>query len=213
LAYGALWLAVGALVSSYPFFAVNHPLPRLYYLIAGCALGATGIASLISEQLRRYLQRQYHGAAQVTDVGANGTEPTPNESPLARSADGHAPLWERRTAVLVALFAVFLLLAFSWVWRWTRNVILAENASGLTVQVVRVSVCGRNYSMEELPTGGEREIFFTVTCDSGFDVAVSLADGTRHRASFGYVTGGAGAHGNRVRVHITKDGISGEQHF
>jgi len=120
-------------------------------------------------------------------------------------------LMKKRVAVVIAIFAILLLVAGAWAWRWSRNVLVLENESGGMAKVVTVTVCGKSYRVENLHSGDAKRIIFDVTGDSGFQVDVSLEDGTELAENFGYVTDGFFGYHNRATVQIHKNGIEGKQ--
>ena len=85
-----------------------------------------------------------------------------------------------------------------------QNILVVTNNSGVTAQQVTVKVCGKDYIFTGLTNGGSKTQSFSVDSDSGFLVSASLADGTTLTNGFGYVTGGAGAHGNSAEIEITQ---------
>ena len=85
------------------------------------------------------------------------------------------------------------------------NVIVVTNNSGITAEVVVVTVCGESYRFTDINDTESRSARFTVKHDSGIQVDVRLVDGTSWATNFGYVTGGGGAYGNHAEIEITKD--------
>ena len=119
----------------------------------------------------------------------------------------------RKDTTTITVLAGTLLLTAGWLWIWSRNVLEIENDSGKMAKVITVSVCGKIYRLEELPSGDSRRMSFDVTGDSDFQVDVSFTDGSEVEDNFGYVTGGAGAYHNRAKVTIRSHGIDGTQEY
>jgi hypothetical protein len=113
--------------------------------------------------------------------------------------------------ILLCIIVVLLLLTGSWAWQWSRNVLVIQNESGKTVDVVTVTVCGKSYRVENLPIDGTSQLVFDVMYDSGFQVDVTFDDGSELTGNVGYVTGGAGAYNNRAKVIIREQSIEGTQ--
>lgn len=86
-----------------------------------------------------------------------------------------------------------------------RNRLTIENRADIAARLVTVGVCGQEYRMEDIAPGGRASTSFTVDRDSSFAIRADLADGTSITNEFGYVTGGAGAYGNRVEFEIARD--------
>ena len=86
-----------------------------------------------------------------------------------------------------------------------QNTLVVTNHSGVTADRAAVTVCGEVYLFSGLTNGGSRAQHFRVTGDSGVKVSATLADGTTLTNGFGYVTGGAGSHGNQTSIEITQD--------
>lgn len=118
---------------------------------------------------------------------------------------------KKKITITIAILASALLLAAGWLWLWSRNLIEIENESGKMAKVVTVTVCGKTYRAEGLPSGDTRRMSFDVTGDSGFQIHVSFDDGSEVAENFGYVTGGAGAYSNRAKIKIRSDSIDGTQ--
>jgi len=85
-----------------------------------------------------------------------------------------------------------------------QNTLVVANNSGVTANQVNVTVCGKAYVFKDIKNGDSATQTFSINGDSGFTVVASLSDATTVTGSFGYVTGGAGAYGNRTEIQITK---------
>ena len=116
----------------------------------------------------------------------------------------------RKRAVIGILFAA-LVFAAGGAWHWSRNIMEIENASGKRAQMITVTVCRRQYRLENLPSGRSKRVAFEIAGDSGFQVDVTFDDGSTMSETFGYVTGGAGAYNNRAKITIPPDRIEGIQ--
>ena len=112
---------------------------------------------------------------------------------------------------IISILLAVLLLAIGGTWHWSRNIIEIANASGKLAQMITITVCGKQYHLESLPSGKSGRIAFEVIGDSGFQIDVSFDDGSKMSDNFGYVTGGAGAYNNRAKVEIHSERIEGIQ--
>lgn len=113
--------------------------------------------------------------------------------------------------IIISILFTLLLIAFGVIWYWSLNIFVIENVSGKTAQIVTVTVCRKNYSLDNLPHGESRRILYKVTEDSGFHVDVAFEEGSQVSGNFGYVTGGAGAYNNKAEIKILSNGIEGKQ--
>ena len=86
-----------------------------------------------------------------------------------------------------------------------RNRLTVHNRASLAATSVTVRVCGQELVFGSLGPGQSAHRPFRVTTDSSFQVRAAFADGTLATNEFGYVTGGAGAYGNRIDLEIAPD--------
>jgi hypothetical protein len=93
-----------------------------------------------------------------------------------------------------------------------QNTLVVINHSGMTADQIAVTVCEKDHLISNLKNGDSATREFSIRGDSGVAVSVLLSDGSTMTNGFGYVTGGAGANGNRIEIEITEDGrIVGKQ--
>ncbi len=84
------------------------------------------------------------------------------------------------------------------------------NAGLKSISTLVVTVCGADYSFQDIPQGGQSQRMFVVTGDSGFLVRGQFADGVAINGGFGYVTKNVSR--QHVEVVVHDDGsLTGKQ--
>jgi hypothetical protein len=118
-----------------------------------------------------------------------------------------------KTKLFITLSPLLVLLAIVGLacFLWTLNVVLIRNESGLTIDEFTLTVCGKSYTLENVPHGETEKFHFTVHGDSSFQMRATLPNGTVLSNNFGYVTSGAGAYHNRITVTVRSNLIEGTQ--
>jgi hypothetical protein len=111
----------------------------------------------------------------------------------------------RVRSLVIGVAAVALVAALiSTAWRSTRNRIVVENRSGVSVESLSVTVGGKSIAFGSIPPGGTAEAAFLIRGDDHFAVTGKLADGSTLGGDFGYVTGGM--YGETARFGIEPGG-------
>lgn len=86
----------------------------------------------------------------------------------------------------------------------TRNALMVTNRSGLTITSLAVSLPWETLRFESIAAGESVSRSFRIVSDGSFGIEGELADGTRLRATEGYVTNGQ--YGEAVRIEVGPGG-------
>ena len=99
----------------------------------------------------------------------------------------------------------------SWVYLKNRgHTINVTNAGLKSINTLVLTVCGADYSFQNVPPGGQRQRVFVITGDSGFLINGQFVDGIAITGGFGYVTKNVSR--QHVEVIINDDGsVTGKQ--
>lgn len=119
----------------------------------------------------------------------------------------------KKIVITISLIACLPVLLITWWSIWCPNTISIYNKSSKVITAIRVTVSEEHYKLNNISAGGEGQINFDIHTDSDFSVEVDFDNQTTLKHSFGYVTGGAGAYHNRVKIEIYDDKIVGNQKF
>lgn len=96
----------------------------------------------------------------------------------------------RRTPWSTILLVLILGLAWAAWERFAIHRLTAENRSGQSVTILRITVGGRTSEFRDLRDGAASDSRFQILSDDSFAVERSLADGTKIEGSLGYVING-----------------------
>lgn len=119
----------------------------------------------------------------------------------------------KRTSSTTAAIIALVLLAYASYWLYLKNrghTITVANAGLNSINTLVVTVCGANYSFENVPPDGQSQRVFVITGDSGFLIRGQFADGVAINGGFGYVTKNVSR--QHVEVVVHDDGsVTGKQ--
>lgn len=117
----------------------------------------------------------------------------------------------RTSSTIAATIALVLVACASWVYLNHRgHTITVTNAGLKSINTLVVTVCGADYSFQNVPPGGQSHRVFVITGDSGFLIRGQFTDGVAINGGFGYVTKNISR--QRVEVVVHDDGsVTGKQ--
>lgn len=119
----------------------------------------------------------------------------------------------KRISNTIVAIAALVLISGAVYWMYSKNrdnTMTVTNAGLKSIQTLVVTVCGADYSFQDIPGGGHSRRVFVVTGDSGFLVQGQFADGVAITGGFGYVTKSVSR--QRVEVVVHDDGsVIGKQ--
>ncbi len=110
---------------------------------------------------------------------------------------------KRISSATVAIIAL-LLVACAFYWMYSKNrghTITITNAGLKSITILVVTVCGTDYSFQNVPAGGYSQRAFVITGDSGFLIRGQFADGVAINGGFGYVTKNVSRQHVEIVVH------------
>lgn len=118
---------------------------------------------------------------------------------------------KRKLFTLLSPLLIFLVIAGFTVFLWTLNVVQVRNVSGRMIDRFTLTVCEKDYTLENISDGETEKLHFKVTENSDFQIRVTLQDGTTLSNRFGSVTRNESAYHNRVTITVRSNLIEGMQ--
>jgi hypothetical protein len=95
----------------------------------------------------------------------------------------------RASNTIAAIIALVLVTCAFWVYlNCQGHSITVVNSGMKPISALVVTVCGADYSFQNVPPGGQSHQAFLITGDSGFLVRGQFEDGVAIHGGFGYVT-------------------------
>lgn len=122
-------------------------------------------------------------------------------------------IMRKRTSSTTAAIIALVLAACASYWVHSKNrghSITVTNAGLKSINTLVLTVCGADYSFQNVPPGSQSQRVFVITGDSGFLIHGQFADGTVINGGFGYVTKNVSR--QHVEVIVHDDGsVTGKQ--
>ncbi len=98
----------------------------------------------------------------------------------------------KKSLIIAALLSLvwFGGLLNKWIFSPNVGVLLLSNESSEHIHSAKISVCGQDYTFQEIPQGEYIAVRYDVTTDSHFNIKVLLQSGRIVENEIGYITNG-----------------------